>query len=260
MANECGVTTGNDTGNRIPYVPSYDPGDPGALEFKGHDGIAVWETQAGAKRIVNVGLYSAPSASISNDGGTLEVGATSGTITWTINSADGSSQIQTRTLDPDEGITGTTGQFQFNKSGITLTSAGITSVYTLTVDDQVGDPVVKTSGVSFQFLVYQGYSGSDTLDETAIKALTNKSPSASVLSLYGGAKTYNVPAPNQYIYWVFATGGATISAAELSGLPLPLQPQGAAVQVTNQYSIAQNYTVIRTANKFGAGPLTITLS
>lgn len=243
--------------NLIPYVPSVDPTD--IYSFEGKDGISVVEIKTGAKTHVEISLYKAPTSSISNDSAILEVGDTSGLIEWTINSADGSSTIKTRVLDPDEGMTGTVGVFQFDKTGINSVVAGLTSIYTLTVDDQEGAPVVKTSGVNFQFKIFQGFSPSPTLDETAIEALVNQSPQNGILSAYGGAKDYVIPSINEYIYWVYETNTVGISSAILNGLPLPIEVAGT-IEVTNGNAIAANYTVVRTSNRFGVGTLNITLS
>lgn len=243
--------------NKIPYVPSFDPEQ--SFEVTGKDGISVTKTKTGSKTKWEVGLYVAPGSSILNDSDILEVGDISGSIEWTINSSNGSEVIQTRILVPDEGITGTTGIFQFSKTSITSGVAGEVSIYTLTVDDLVGAPLIKTSGVDFQFKIFQGFSASPTLDETAIESLINKSPEKGILSLYGGANDYAVPSVNQYIYWVYETNTVGITSAILNGLPLPIEVVGT-VSVTNGNDIAANYTVLRTSNQFGVGTLNITLS
>lgn len=243
--------------NQIPYVPSYDPSE--AFDVIGKDGISVTETKTGAKTIWEVGLYAAPGASFINDAPVVEVGNTKSLVEWTVNSNDGSESIQTRTLAPDPGITGTTGVYQFTEADVTSNVAGLTSIYTLTVDDNVGAPIVINSGVNFQFKIFQGFHASPTLNETEIEALANSSAQNGILSSYGGAKDYSIPSINQYIYWVYETNTTGISSAILNGLPLPIEVVGT-VSVTNGFALAANYTVVRTSNQFGVGTLNITLS
>ena len=241
----------------IPYVPSLDPTE--IYDHVGKDGITVTETKTGSKILVEIGLYTAPSASISHDSPILEVGDVSGDIQWSINSAHGSESIQTRELDPDEGLTGVTGLFQFIKNGITAVIAGLTSIYELTVDDEVGSPLVLTSGVNFQFKIFQGFNAGTGLDEAAVEALVNQSAQNGILNVYGGANDYVIPSVNQYIYWAYEVGTPGISSAILNGLPLPIETDGT-IEITNGNGIAANYTVMRTSNRFGTGTLNITLS
>jgi hypothetical protein len=244
--------------NGIPYVPSFDPNE--AFEVTGKDGISVDKIQTGAKTIWEVGLYTAPSATMVNDSPIMEVGDTNALVEWTLNSGNGSVPIETRVLDPDEGLTGLVGAFQFQISDVASVIAGIVELHTLTVDDEEGPPVVVTSGVNFQFKVFQGFNGNDTLDETAIEALVNSSPQNGILDVYGGAQDYVIPFVNQYIYWVYPVGTVGISAAILNGLPLPIEVVLPAVSVTNVNGEDANYTVVRTSNRFGVGTLNITLS
>ena len=251
MGNTCGDK------NLIPYVPSFDPEE--AFKVSGKDGISVTPVKTGAMTDWQVGLYKAPTVTFVNDSPIIEVGNTKSLVQWTVNSADGSESIQTRTLAPDPGITGTTGVYQFTEADVTSNTAGEVSIYTLTVDDQEGDPIVKTSGVNFQFNIFQGFNATPTLDETAIEALANSSAQNGILSSYGGAKDYVIPSINQYIYWVYETNTTGISSAILNGLPLPIEVVGT-VSVTNAFALAANYTVVRTSNQFGVGTLNITLS
>lgn len=243
--------------NQIPYVPSFDPEE--SFKVSGKDGISVTPVKTGSMTDWQVGLYTAPSATIYNDSPIMECGDTNALVQWTANSADGSEIIQTRTLAPDPGITGTIGTYQFTNVDVTSDIAGEVAIYTLTVDDQAGAPVVKTSGVNFQFKVFQGFNSSDSLTEGQIEALINQSPQTSIMSLYGGTKDYVIPSINHYIYWVYETNTAGITSAILNGLPLPLEVVGT-VSVTNAFALSANYTVVRTANRFGVGTLTISLS
>lgn len=203
-----------------------------------------------------------PVITLTNNAPVMEVGDTRASVIFNGTDVQGSFPIVTRVLTPDEGVDMTV-PFTFTKTNVKRTTIGIGQSHTFQVTDDHGNVSTVINGVLFKYGFYQGFNSLATLDQTAIKALANKTLVDSILNSYGGVKTYVVPgspAGPKYLYWCGAVGTPTITGAILNGLPLPLQALSN-VNVTNPHdgSVVTAYWVVRTAVRFDAGSYDISL-
>ena len=206
-----------------------------------------------------------PAITFGNDAPSLsEIGQTIALVTFNGLITQGTYPIVSRTITPNPGGLDLTAAFNFQKTDVKRTTPGTAESHMVQAVDDQGNSRSVSSGVIFKHAFYQGYSGLTSLDETAIKALVNKSLNDSIIQQYGGQKTYVVPiapATPKYIYWCGPVGTATIVGAILNGLTLPLLDL-APVNVTNIHdgAIVTSYWVKRTANLFDPTTYLITLS
>lgn len=204
-----------------------------------------------------------PVISLSNNAPVTEVADTVASVVFNGNTAQGTFPIASRTLTPGESVD-LTAPFTFTKSNVKRTTIGLGQQHTLVVVDNQGNSSTIINGVSFKYGFYQGFNSLAVLDQTAIKALANKTLVDSILNSYGGVKTYVVPgSPSgpKYIYWCGAVGTPVPQGAILNGLPLPLQVLSN-VNVTNPHdgTVITAYWVVRTAVRFDSGSYDISLS
>lgn len=187
-----------------------------------------------------------------------EIGVNIGSVTFNGNITQGTYPIASRTLTPNPGGLDLTAPFSFNKINVKRTSPGIAELHTLQAIDDQGNSKTVTSGVTFKFAFYRGYSDIAVLDQTQIKALIAKTLNDSILQEYGGQKSYTVPntpsSVSKYIFWCGPVGTTGISGAMLNGLTLPLTTLPV-VNVTNANdgAIVTPYWVKRTTQKFDPG-------
>lgn len=207
--------------------------------------------------------YKAPNASISVSPSVFEVGDTVASATFTLNVTAGNADINTISASPDPGITLTTGANTWTVPNIT---SGIASnsvaQHTVTVDDDTDKPVVTAStALSARWRYYQGFSTKTTLNEAEIKALANSNVSTGIKTLYGGNRTYTLPAStvNRFIYWAYPEGTPGIQSLTSGGFVVPFTVAGT-IPVINTFNVQQNYIVVRTSNALGSGNIQINMS
>ena len=240
--------------NQVIYVPSVAAKD--SFDVRGDKDHDVIRSEEGNLIVFTITSYVVPIVSMSANPSYAEVGDTK-TVDFTLDSDNGSSDIVSRILDPAEGLTGTTGVFSWQETGVTRNTAGDMQSHTLTVTDDSGNnPVVKTAAINFRWRIYQGFSTNSSLNASQIKALVNSHIDGDIIAKYGGSKNYTIPVYGSYIYWVFEATQTPVVAALMSELPFPLT-QLAPVSVTNDFGQTTNYIAVRSTNYFDTGTLTI---
>jgi hypothetical protein len=204
-----------------------------------------------------------PLVTFSNDApAVVEVGQTIATVIFSGSIVAGTYPIASRSISPDPGGLNLAAPFTFNKTAVKRTSAGNAETHEVTAIDDQGNSTVVASQVVFKDAVYMGYSELATLTAGQIQALTNKDLVDTIISEYGGEKSYVVPAGvPKYIYWAAKSISQAIAAAESAGFIVPLAVLSP-VALTNIHdgAIVTNYWVIRTANKFYPGTYQIYLT
>lgn len=193
-----------------------------------------------------------------------EVGSTN-SFTWEGNIIKGRDEITARSLTPQtDPATDLTAPFSIAATGVTQNTLGFKKLHTLSVTDARNTVVAKDLGIAFAGKIYQGFSAKDNLTELLteadIEAFTG-TLAASVLSVYGGEKSYTIPtsAINLYPYWIFPDGTQNIVNATLNGFKFPMVDAGR-INITNTSGITLSYVIMRAANKFGSGTFKLVLS
>lgn len=237
------------------------------VEVRGKGDIVVTPSDELGKKVYTVEIVPFTPPSINATANPIkEVGATVD-FEWSVNIVKGRENIVSRSISPEPSpLPDLTAPFTVSKTGLKATERQSVDYHTITVEDAIGTIVTRKLSISFVNKVYQGFSIKDgvntPLTETDILAFTG-TVADNIKSVYGGQKTYNVPALGalQYIYWVYEAGTTPINSAILSGLPFPLVFLPGSIEVTNPHdgSIKTNYVVVRSANKFGTGSLSITI-
>lgn len=207
--------------------------------------------------------YKAPLASMSVSPSVFEVGDTVATATFTLNVTKGSDDIDSISVNPDPGITLVEGSNQWTVSNVTsAVASNSVAQHTASVDDASDKPIITASAaLSARWRYYQGFSTKTSLTEAEIKALANNAVSTGIKTLYGGDRTYTLPASavNRFIYWAYPEGTAGIQSLTSGGFVVPFTVVGT-VPVTNAFGITENYIVVRTANALGSGDIQINMS
>lgn len=250
-----------DSDNAIPSILNPE-NELGFKLLEGEDISIVESEQGGVKTFtISYSPYAPPTLSLTTSPSVAEVGSTIPEVVFTGSVKKGKLDISSATLTPTVSDVDIDDNFSFTKTNVTSNELGKYPLHELKVVDSGGNEFTVSAGVDFQCMMYQGYSALSVLNETQVKALVNKSVSAGIKSLYGGKKSYNVPnnALLQYIWWVYPVETAGIVGATLSGLPFPLVDAGR-VNITNDYSVTNEYVLMRSAGAFGQGVLDITIN
>lgn len=195
---------------------------------------------------------------------TREVG-TVNDFTWNVNIIQGREAIVQKAIVPAGADLD--GPFSVSTDDDTRTTRGFNSKYVITVKDAVNTIVTKTLGIQYYNKVSFFFSTKDGVNQLITEAdilAGTRTLADNIKSVYGGAHTYNVPVSGalQYLYWVYESGTTPINSMTLNGISFPLSFLPGSVPVTNQNneSIVTNFTVVRSGNKFGTGPLTLVMS
>jgi len=250
----------------IPVV-SFPNSATEGVEVRGVGDIVVTPSNELGKKIYTVELVPFSPPVINATANPLkEVGDTFN-FEWSVNIVKGREDIVSRSISPEpDPAPDLTQAFTVSKENLKSTERQTIDYHTISVEDDIGTIVTRKLSIAFANKVYRGFSIKDginsQLSEEDILSFTG-TLADNIKSVYGGQKTYNVPALGalQYIYWAYEVGTTPINSAVLSGLPFPLVFLPGSIEVTNPHDseIKTNYSVVRSANKFGTGALSITL-
>lgn len=200
---------------------------------------------------------------LSNDAGIIEVGINVVTVVFSGSIAVGTYPIVARSITPDPGGLDLSNPFTFNVLNVKRTTPGTAAIYTLQATDDHGNTSIIAIGVPVKEAYYRGYSTAPVLDQTAIKALADKTLVDNILQSYEGQHAYvipNSPGTPKYIQWSGPVTSAPPSSAILNGLPLPLtRNPDVAVTNANDGTIIKTYWSVRTTNRLNIGTYNITL-
>ena len=248
--------------------PSVNPVDQIVVRNKPgiFNGNKINTFQENGKKIYELDDYTleAPRVALTNNGGVAEVGQTLASVTFNGSILAATNPIVSRSITPDPGGLDLTSPFSFVKTNVKRTSVGRAEEHTLLATDNEDFYYSVKNWIPFKNAIYQGFNSLAVLDQTAIKALANKSLKDAVIQQYGGEKNYIVPASPagpKYIYWAGPASTPIPTGAILNGLPLPLDYSHSLINVTNIHdgSISVSYWVLRTANRIDVGSYAITL-
>ncbi len=188
-------------------------------------------------------------------------------FTWEVNIQQGRNPIDSRQIVPSASVD-LEAPFEVSVEDDTRATRGFKTAYTITVQDNIPTVVSKVLGVQYYNKVYRGFSWKDgitagqELTEADILAMTG-TLADNIKSVYGGVKNYVIPvsAVQQYIWWIYESGTTPIGDIELSNLPFPVVFISGTTAITNPHNgaISTNYLLVRSANKFGNGTLTLNM-
>lgn len=263
-----GCDCGGEAGNLSIQPPSNNAGNANII-VRSKPGISIGnvinEFNEMGKKIYELDdlVVQNPIVTFTNDAEVIEVGQTIAEVVFQGLIAQGTYPIASRSLTPDPGGLDLTAPFTFSKENVKRSTPGFAEQHVLQAVDNQGNSRSVTSRVTVRHSFYHGFDALESLNQSQIKALANKTLNDNLLQQYGGQKTYVVPsspAVPRHIYWAGPVGTTLITAATLSGFALPLVSVGP-INVTNSHDsdIVTPYWVVRTANKFNPGPYLITL-
>lgn len=253
--------------NELPIVPPQgNPAD--TVDVVGQGVIVVEESMIDGKKTFTVSYvaYTPPSiAATANP--TREVGQAVD-FSWNVTINQGRNPITSRSLTPQtDPVSDLTAPFVVSVDDATRLTRGTTTFHTVAASDGTTN-VSKALAIAFYNKVgllithKDGVSAGQELTEADILAST-LTLAASIKSVYGGVRTYVIPASAVplYIYWIYEAGTEPITAMELSNLPFPIYQIPGSISVTNPHNgtIEIPYTLVRSANKFGTGSLSINM-
>lgn len=263
--DNCACCSGNGSG--VDVIGEIDPRE--SIVVRAKDGITIGNIfntfYENGKKVYELDDFTLvkPVLALSNDAGIIEVGVNVATVVFSGSIAAGTYPILSRSITPDPGGLNLNNPFTFNVLNVKRTTPGTAAIYTLQATDDHGNTSTIVIGVPVKEAYYRGYSTVPTLDQTAIKALADKTLVDNILESYGGQHSYvipNSPGTPKYIQWSGPVTSAPPSSAILNGLPLPLT-RNADVVVTNPNdgSITKTYWSVRTTNRLNIGTYNITL-
>ena len=254
--------------DEIPIV-SYPDDASGSVEVRGIGDIKVTPSDELGKKIYTVELSPFTPPVINATANPLrEVGATFD-FDWIVSITPGRENIASREIIPEPiPVPDLLLPFTVSKTNLKVTSRQSVDYHTINVRDVINTLVSRKLSISYVNKVYVGFSSKDglsagqALTEADILAFTG-TLADSIKSTYSGAKDYVIPMSGvlKYIYWVYEVGTIPINYMTLSGLPFPIifVPGSTPVTNPNDALISTNYVIVRSANKFGNGTLSITM-
>jgi hypothetical protein len=237
---------------------------PDGIDVRGVGSIVVTPTQEEGKKVFIVEYVAYVGPVINHTPNPImEVGEEID-FTWEVNFQDGRDPIVSRSLVPSEDVN-LYEPFTLTVEDQKKTNRGTQVYYTLSASDNLTS-VSKNLSIHYVNKVFRGYSYKD--GTTAGQQLTQEdilgftgTLADNILSVYGGQQNYTLPTLGslQYIYWIYEAGTTPISVVELSGLTFPVIQIPGSVEITNPHdnTISTNYSIVRSANKFGNGTLSL---
>jgi hypothetical protein len=238
-----------------------------AIDVRGIGDIKVTSTMEPNQKvfIVEFRPYTPPQI-IATENILREVGEVV-SFTWNVSIVPGRERIVSRRIIPSPDPLPDLGS-PFNLSVINQKrpSRQIVTYYTVEAEDETGKVTSRQLSIHYVNKVYQGYSYKDGISqgqELTESDLGNFSNTLAdnIKSIYGGIKTYRIPPSGllQYLFFVYEIGTTPINGMELSGLPFPIIFLPGSIVITNPHdnTISARYAVVRSANKFGSGNLSL---
>lgn len=188
-------------------------------------------------------------------------------FTWNLHIEKGRENIVRREISPMPTPTvDLNDPFSVSVADQKKTSRLIVNYHNIEVEDAIGTIVERALSVNVVNRVYSGFSHKDgvtagqTLNATDIAGFTS-TLADNIKVPYGGVKQYAIPASGvlQYIYWIYEVGTTPINSMELSGLSFPVIFIPGTISIVNPHDdeISSNFTLVRSANKFGTTTLSL---